>query len=114
MVDRPDPEQPKPRLHIQVIDRPEIDETFIDSIGAVIFEGQALRIEGCVTRFASSEPAGPLTAHRYTSCRLVLAPGAAVELMNQLQTIANQLVKAGVLKQTEPIKAAQGEIKAKN
>jgi hypothetical protein len=114
MADKTDTQPPKTSLPLQVIDRPDVEETFVDSIGGVIFEGQTLRIDGHITRFDRSSPTGSLTARRYTSCRLVLAPAAAVDLMNQLQMIANQLVKTGVLKQTEPPRAAQEDPKKTN
>lgn len=114
MADKTDTQPPKTSLPLQIIDRPDVEETFVDSIGAVIFEGQTLRIDGHITRFDRSEPTGSLTARRYTSCRLVLAPAAAVDLMNQLQRIANQLVKAGVLKQTEPPTGAHEDPKKTN
>ena len=102
MADQTVPQKPSANLSVQQIDKPEIQETFVDSIGAVIFDGQTLRIDGCVTRFGRQTSEGAVAARRYTACRLVLAPAAAVDLMNQLQRVGTELVNAGLLKQAKP------------
>jgi hypothetical protein len=76
--------------------RPDLPETFADSINQVFFDGQTLRINFGVTRV--DPPAQPQTARRYPACRLVLTPGAAVELMNQIQRLTAGMIQAGVLK----------------
>jgi hypothetical protein len=80
------------------IDRPDLMETFSDSIEGPMFDGQTLRIEFCVNRLDPLEPNAPPTGRRYPACRLVLTPGAAVELMNRMQQVSAAMVKAGVLK----------------
>jgi hypothetical protein len=47
------------------------------------FDGQPLRIEFAVTRMDDAKPDTPMTGRRYPACRLVLPPGAAVELINR-------------------------------
>jgi hypothetical protein len=81
---------------IRYIDRPEITETFADSIAGVVFDGQTLRIEFAVTRLNELKP--PITGHRYPACRVVLPPSAAVDLINRMQRIAAALTQAGVAK----------------
>jgi hypothetical protein len=89
------------------IDRPEVTETFADSVNAAYFDGQTLRLEFGVTRVNNLKPNEPLTGRRYPACRLVLSPVAATDLINRLQQIATALTRAGVLKQTEPPGAAE-------
>ena len=79
---------------MQQIDRPELQEIYVDSLGGVRFDGQSLRIDGCVTRYQRSDQSGNVTARRYTACRLVLAPAAAFDLIRQLQWILAELQKA--------------------
>lgn len=87
------PEQQQRR--VQHIDLPELSETFADSIDLVYFDGQTLRINFAVTRLEQTQSP---SARRYPSCRLVLTPTAAVELMNQIQKLMAGMIQAGVLK----------------
>jgi hypothetical protein len=99
MVDNP--QEPKQStLKIQRVDLPELAETFGDSIDQVFFDGQNVRINFGVTRFDQLEQTASPSARRYPACRLVLTPGAAVELMNQLQKLMTVMIQAGVLKPT--------------
>ncbi len=88
------------RLQIQVqhVDRPEMPETFADSIFGVHFDGQTLRFTFGVTRLERPQPSQPGTAVRYPACRLVLTSAAGVELMNQMQKLKEGLIKVGALK----------------
>lgn len=83
---------------IRYIDRPECAETYADSINQLYFDGQSLRIEFGVTRLDDIKPNTPITGRRYPAQRMVLAPVAAVELMNRMQQVATALVQAGVIK----------------
>ena len=83
---------------IRYVDRADMVETFADSVTGLIFDGQTLRIEFGVTRFDDVKPNTPITGRRYPACRLVLPPGAAVDLINRMQQIAAALAQAGVMK----------------
>jgi hypothetical protein len=91
---------------IRLIDRPELEEVFADSITGLIFDGQMLRVEFGVTRFDEVKPNTPITGRRYPACRIVLPPAAAVELINRIQQIGTALTQAGVVKQAPPPAAA--------
>jgi hypothetical protein len=80
------------------IDRPELKETFADSVDNVFFEGQTLRINLGVTRFEQPQQPPQLKVQRFPACRLVLTPAAAIELANQLQRTIGGMVQAGVIK----------------
>jgi hypothetical protein len=90
------------RATFRYVDRPECEETFADSISALSFDGQTLRIEFAVSRLDETKPNAPMTGRRYPACRLVLPPGAAVDLMQKMQQVANALIQAGYLKPTPP------------
>jgi hypothetical protein len=96
------------QVTLRYIDRPDCAETFADSIAHLSFDGQSLRIEFAVTRMDDAKPNTPLTGRRYPAVRLVLPPGAAVELINRMQQIAAALTQAGVLRQNPP-QATVGE-----
>ena len=95
---------------IRYIDRPDVVETFVDSVSGLVFDGQTLRIEFAVTRLDEVKPNSPITGRRFPACRLVLPPAAAVDLINRMQQIGAALAQAGVAKATprpaEPPKAS--------
>jgi hypothetical protein len=81
---------------IRYIDRPDVAETFADSVSGVVFDGQTLRIEFAVTRLDEVKPNSPISGRRYPACRLALSPAAALELINRMQQIGAALAQAGV------------------
>ena len=81
---------------IRYLDRPEIAETFADAVSGVVFDGQTLRLEFAVTRLDEVKPNAPITGRRYPTCRIVLPPTAAIDLINRMQQIATALAQAGV------------------
>jgi hypothetical protein len=87
---------------IRYIDRPEVSETFADSINHVYFDGQSLRLEFGITRLDDVKPNTPVTGRRFPAQRMVLTPMAAVELINRMQQVGAALAQAGVLKATPP------------
>ncbi|MBI2316606.1 MAG: hypothetical protein HYU75_06210 [Betaproteobacteria bacterium] len=91
-----------PDDRITAVDIPGLSEVFADSIGSITFDGQTLRVEFCVTRLDPIRPPDPPTAKRYPSCRLVLAPNAAIAFANQLQGLMQQLQKQGVVSAQAP------------
>ena len=93
--------QDRQQATIRHVDLPDVAETFVDSINALYFDGQTLRIELGVTRLDNMKPNEPVTGRRYPACRLALPPVAAIELINRLQQIAAALAQAGILKQAE-------------
>lgn len=91
-----------PTDQIRYIDLPEVAETFVDSFGSILFDGQTARVELRVTRMDEPNPPNPPTATKYPACRLVLTPNALLELSSNLQNIINALIKQGVLKPIQP------------
>jgi hypothetical protein len=89
----------RPAPTFRYIDRPELPETFADSVTGLFFDGQCLRVEFSVSRVDEIKPNSPITGRRYPACRIVLPPQAAVELINKMQQIGAALANAGVVKQ---------------
>jgi hypothetical protein len=84
------------QLKIEHIDLPDLAETFADSIEAVHFDGQLLRITFGVTRLDPQTQGAPASARRYPAVRLVLPSGAGVELMNHMEKPKAGLIQAGI------------------
>jgi hypothetical protein len=88
------------------VDRPDLAETFADSVHAMVWDGQTVRAELCVTRYPEA-PSASAEAHRYPVCRLVLTPRAVVELSNRLQQTMVVLMQTGVLSPAKGAPPAQ-------
>jgi hypothetical protein len=83
-------------MPIRNVDVPELAETFADSVHNMVWDGQTLRLEFCVTRYPEA-PTGDAEAKRIPVCRLVLtAPGVAA-LFNRLQKTVAALAEAGII-----------------
>ena len=83
---------------VRYFDRAYLAEIFADSISGLIFDGETLRVEFGVTRFEKEKANSPITARRYSVCRLVLPLAAAVDFINRMRQIEPALTQAGVVK----------------
>ena len=82
------------------VDRPEVTETYGDTIRAVWFDG-TWRVEIDVTRLdASKGGAESMTATQVPSCRLVLSAAAGLTLLEKLTQLAKELESNGTLKRS--------------
>ena len=95
-----------PAEQVQDVDRPELNETFVDSLGLSTFDGAAARLTFCVMRIQEPQTGKPAMFKRYPVCRMVLTPDAAVELFNRLNQMMGALQKLGLVKM-EPGKPPQ-------
>lgn len=97
---------------IQYVDVPGIAETYADTVRGMMFDGQSVRLELCVTRM--EEPArgtNELTGKRQTACRVVLPLSAALDLSTKLGRMMSTLAKRGAERKAKaeakaPAKAA--------
>jgi hypothetical protein len=89
-------------LDSSFVDIPEVFETFSDSLNMTFFDGQALRIEFCVTRITlPTQTNKSAVRKKYPCCRIALTPNAMVELYNRLSQHIKAMQKSGTLKQVE-------------
>ncbi len=88
---------------LRYVDRPECTETFADCILSSLFDGQTLRLEFGITRLDEIKQNTPVTGRRYPTCRLVLSPAAAMDLIKRTQVIASALTKAAGAKPAEKV-----------
>ena len=79
------PRQPKLRYQ----DRPDVNETFADSIRSCIFDGQVVRIEFTVARFDDPGALGVLEGRQVPVSRMVLSRTAVAYLFNRLGQLNN-------------------------
>jgi hypothetical protein len=79
------------------VDRPELAETFADSIHNMVWDGQTLRIEFCVTRYPDGPASPGAEARRFPAARLVLTAPVATDLFNRLQQMIQALAKAAAV-----------------
>lgn len=102
MAQQPQAPQAQQQGTLQFVERPELPETFADSLRGVMFDGSVVRVEFCVTRVAGAGAAGGQTnMTRQPACRLVLTASGAVELFNQLQQVMGALAQQGIVKRNE-------------
>lgn len=76
----------------------ETAEIFSDCLGLTMFDGNTLRLEFAVARMNEPKPPDPPTGERHIVARLALSAPCAIDLINQMQMIANQLAQAGLIK----------------
>lgn len=88
------------QVTIRYVDRPDMPETFADSVANTYFDGQTLRIEFTVTRVDETASVAPMTARRFPVCRIVVPAPAGIDLINRLNQIGATLALAGVVKPT--------------
>jgi hypothetical protein len=81
---------------IEYVDVPGISETYADTVRGMMFDGQSVRLELCVTRMDEPNKANSeLTGKRQTACRVVLPLSAALDLSTKLGRMMNTLAKRG-------------------
>jgi hypothetical protein len=76
----------------------QVSETFADQVGAIMFDGSTLKIDFVAVRLGAALPPATTAGERHVVARLVLPPGGAIDLINQLKQLADQLTRAGLIK----------------
>ena len=91
---------------IEYIDVPAIAETYADTVRGMMFDGQSVRLELCVTRMNEpTEGSSEITGKRQTACRVVLPLSAALDLSTKLGRMMNTLAKRGAERKAKQEKA---------
>jgi hypothetical protein len=89
---------------LPIVPHHELSETFADQVGAMMFDGSALKIDFVAVRLGAPMPPEPTTGERHVVARLVLSTAGTIDLINQVKQLADQLAQAGL------IKADQGQV----
>jgi hypothetical protein len=98
---------------IEYIDVPSISETYADTVRGMMFDGQSIRLELCVTRMAEPMKGSELTGKRQTAARVVLPLAAALELQGQLGRMLSTLAKRGAQQNAKQAQPASAQPQAK-
>src|SRR6266446_9819257 len=93
------PPQAQSQPSLMYVDRPEISETFADSLWRLTVDGMHLRMEFVVNRMDDPNPPAAPTGKAMTACRVVIGLPGMIDMLGKLQAIMNQLQAAGVLRQ---------------
>jgi hypothetical protein len=92
--------QQQQSVPVRYMELADLPETFADSLHTMVWDGQTLRVELCVTRYPDAAAAGTAAeAKRYPACRLVLTAPVATDLFNRLSQTMSALSQAGVVSQ---------------
>ena len=94
---------PNPSLNLAYVDRPEVVESFADSLENVMVDGATARFEFVVNRMDTPKPPTPPSGKKYTACRLVMPISALPALANQINNIMAALVRSGAVTQVIPM-----------
>lgn len=97
-------------------DRPELAETFADTIQNLSFDGRTLRAEFCVARLDDPDPkATKRTGRAVPVVRLVLDLDGAVDMFNKVNSLQAALESRGVISSSaKPADAPAPSGKAKS
>jgi hypothetical protein len=88
-------------------DRPELNETFADTVQRMTFDGRTLRIEFCAVRMDDPEPkAKKRTGKSVPVSRIVLDLDGAVDMLNKMNSLQAALQNSGVITTSTPAPAA--------
>jgi len=101
MATPPTPGQPL-QLQLTYRDRPEISETYADSLGRVFFDGITLRMEFVVNRMDDPQPPNPPTGKAVTAARVVIPLPGMMDMVAKLQTLVQQMQTQGMLRHVHP------------
>lgn len=96
-----------PEDMVQYIDRPEVSETFSDSLGLCNFQNQTAMVEFCVTRFDKVNPPDAPTGRRYPVTRLLMTPELIVDLFQFMQNMMSIMQREGIIKLEQKPKLAK-------
>jgi hypothetical protein len=95
-------QQPPKPPQMTHVDRPEISETFADSLGRLTFDGIHLRLEFVVNRMDDPNPPAPPTGKALTACRVVIPLPGMIDMVGKLQAVMATLQAQGVLRHIQP------------
>ncbi len=91
-------EPQKPPVQFSYEDRPELSETFADSVYSLMFDGQTLRIIFTVTRVEPSPTGKPTGGKCFPTRRLVLSGAGMAQLLNHVAQLNEQMSRRRALR----------------
>jgi hypothetical protein len=96
-------------------DRPELNETFADTVQRMTFDGRTLRIEFCAVRMDDPDAkAKKRTGKSVPVSRIVLDLDGAVDMLNKMNSLQAALKNSGVITTSTPTPAPAAAPTAKS
>jgi len=98
------PSQPAPPAgpQLEYVDRPEVSETFADSLERFTIDQTGARLEFVVHRSDQPSPPAPLIVKKYTACRVVMPLQGFFAMVTMLNELVQQMQKQGLIKPVTP------------
>ncbi len=84
---------------VTYVDRPEIQDVYVEVPRSVWADGANLHMEFCANRFSQPDPTLPAAINQITCARLVMPLPCALTLLNHLKQIEQTLLASGAIKQ---------------
>lgn len=94
------PPVPQP-TQLTYVDRPEVSETFADSLWRISFENMVIKMELVVNRVDDPNPPAAPAGRAMTACRIVMPLPGMIDMLGKLQAVVAQLQAAGVIRQIQ-------------
>lgn len=82
---------------VKYIERPDVRETFVDSLESVMYDGSSLRMEFVVHRFGPPQSNRSANKTKMTAVRLVIPLRGAIGLTSQLNALMGILEQQGAI-----------------
>jgi hypothetical protein len=94
----PKPQEQEP-VQLTYRDRPEIPETYADTLHVACVEGVVVKMEFVVNRpHEPTAPGASVTGNALTACRLVMPLQGMVDMAKKLDKLLTQMHAKGILK----------------
>ncbi len=87
------------QVQLAYVDRPEILETYVDSLWRVYFDGQTIRMDFVINRMDDPQPQIPPSDKALTASRIVIPVIGMADMLSKLQNVVAQLQAQGTLRQ---------------
>ncbi|SHG98772.1 hypothetical protein [Bradyrhizobium erythrophlei] len=83
---------------LPVVPHHEVRETFADQVGFIICDGSTLKLDFEAVRMTEPTSQTPPEKQRHVVARLALSMNCAIDLINQISRLAEELTKSGLIK----------------
>ena len=87
-----------PTKKLPVVPHHEVREIYADQVGFLICDGSTLKIDFEVVRMNESASSVPPEKERHVVARLALSMNGAMDLINQISRLAEQMAKSGLIR----------------
>jgi hypothetical protein len=104
---QPQQQPQQPQFDLEYVNRPDVPETFADSLENVIVDGQTLRMEFLVHRLDEPKPGKRMSGKKLTALRVVMPAKSLVDVYNKLNNIVAMMEQQGVVQRNPTLTVLQ-------